>query len=174
MEISIVKNCVRRVENVTTNVVVANRINATGKKETVNLRLCPGTNGYYSDIEKGIIYGRQGHPVGSKRNDGRIVVSVITDDGNKKLMLRSRLVASAALGRKLEKNEDVDHVNNIVHDDRVSNLNICDRKSNLNNALTTILRKNRTCKRNVSETIELTGEAVAARPKRTYKIEKAK
>ena len=175
MKIGIVKNCVRKVVESTTNVVVANRINASGKKERIDLRHCPGTDGYYSDVATGRVYGRQGHPIGHKRKDGRVVCTVVTDDGKKKTMLRSRLVASAFLGRKLDKNEEVDHINNIVHDDRYSNLDVCDRKSNANNALTKALRKNISCKRNTSETIHIIGgAAAAARPKRSYPIEKAK
>ena len=173
MEISIVKNCVRRVENTTTNVVVANRVTSSGKKESINLYPIPGHNGYHADIERGIVYGRSGHPIGSKNPSGRIQLCIYVD-GKYKTFLRSRLVASAALGRELAKEEEVDHVNNIVTDDRISNLNVCDHKSNMNNGLTKTLQRNKPKRRNKTEKIELTGAVKTTAPKRTYKIEKAK
>lgn len=171
MEIVFVKNCVRRVENVSSNVVVANRIMSNGKQTQVNLRPVPGFEGYYADIERGIVYGRRGNPVGCKNPNGRIQLTI---NVNNKIVtkLRSRLIASAALGRELNSDEQVDHVNNIVTDDRISNLNVCDAKSNANNSLTRTLMKNKVRRRNTSEQIVLTG--AVSRSQRTYRVEKAK
>lgn len=171
MEISIVKNCVRRTETVSSNVVVANRVLSNGRSERISLRPIPGLDGYYADIDRGTVYGKRGNPVGCKNSSGRIQVCAHVD--NKSVSkLRSRLIASAALGRELNNDEQVDHVNNIVSDDRISNLNVCDAKSNSNNPLTRTLMKNKSRKRNNSERIELIG--AVARTNRSYKVEKVK
>ena len=172
MEISIVRNCVRRTQNVSSNVVVANRVMSNGKKERVSLHPIPGYEGYFADLNRGIVYGRRGNPVGSKANNGRIMINFGKIDGKSIFKLRSRVIASAALGRELNSDEQVDHVNNIVTDDRLSNLNICDAKSNANNPLTRTLMKNKTRRRNNSERIEFTG--AVSRSTNTNKIEKFK
>lgn len=171
MEISIVRNCVRRTQNVSSNVVVANRVMSNGKKERVSLYPVPGFDGYFADINRGIVYGRRGNPIGSKAANGRVQVSFKIGD---KFITkcRSRLIASAALGRELNSDEQVDHVNNIVTDDRISNLNICDAKSNANNSLTRTLMKNKTRRRNTSEKIEFTG--AVSRSTNTNNVEKFK
>jgi hypothetical protein len=171
MEISIVKNCVRRTESVSSNVVVANRVMANGKTEHINLYPIPNHDGYFADVDRGIVYGRQGHPIGTKHVTGRIKVGFIVD-GKTKNYLRSRIIMSAALGRELSKDEEVDHVNNIVTDDRVSNLSLCDHKSNMNNSLTRTLQNNRSRRRNTSEKIEFTG--AVSRSTNRNKIEKFK
>lgn len=171
MEISIVRNCVRRTQNVSSNVVVANRVMSNGKKERVSLYPIPGYEGYFADINRGIVYGRRGNPVGCKASNGRIQISFKIGD-KFFTKLRSRLIASAALGRELNSDEQVDHVNNIVTDDRISNLNICDAKSNANNSLTRTLMKNKTRRRNTSEKIEFTG--AVSRSTNTNNVEKFK
>lgn len=172
MEISIVKNCVRRTQNVSSNVVVANRVMSNGRQERIELRSIPGHNKYYADIDRGIVYGHFGTPVGSKRRDGRMIVFCGKNNGKAVYKLRSRLIASAALGRELNSDEQVDHVNNIITDDRISNLNVCDAKSNANNPLTRTLMKNKTRRRNTSERIEVTG--AVSHPHRTYNVKKSK
>ena len=171
MEISIVRNCVRRTQNVSSNVVVANRVMSNGKKERVSLYPIPGYEGYFADINRGIVYGRRGNPIGCKAPNGRIQISFKIGD-KFFTKFRSRLIASAALGRELNSDEQVDHVNNIVTDDRISNLNICDAKSNANNSLTRTLMKNKTRRRNTSEKIEFTG--AVSRSTNTNNVEKFK
>lgn len=172
MEISIVRNCVRRTQSVSSNVVVANRVMSNGKKERVSLYPIPGHEGYFADINRGIVYGRRGNPIGCKSNTGRFIINFGKIDGKYVVKLRSRLIASAALGRELNSDEQVDHVNNIVTDDRISNLNICDAKSNANNSLTRTLMKNKTRRRNTSEKIEFTG--AVSRSTNTNNVEKFK
>lgn len=171
MEISIVKNCVRRVQQVSTNVKVANRVNASGKKEQVEIYDSISVPGLTIHADSGTVYGRRGRAVGSRSSSGRYIICANVD-GQKKTFFRSRLVAEAVLGRKLRSDEEVDHINNIVSDDRICNLQVVDHKSNMNNPLTKTLRKNKTLKFH-SERIELIGEK-SPRIKRSYKVETAK
>lgn len=172
MEISIVKNCVRRVENSTANVKVANRINANGKKERINIYDSISAPGLTIYAEGGNVFGKLGREIGTV-SKGRVCVSASVD-GKIKRFYRSRLVMEAILGRKLRADEEVDHINNITTDDRIENLRIVDRKSNMNNPLTKALRKNKSPKRHSLRIELIGGAAAAARPERTYKIEKVK
>ena len=171
MKISIVKNCVRRVQTVSTNVKVANRVNASGKKEQVEIYDSISVPGFTIHADSGTVYGRRGRAVGSRMSNGRIQIRAIVD-GQPKNFLRARLVAEAVLGRKLTSDEEVDHINNIASDDRICNLQVVDHKSNMNNPLTKALRDSKTRKFH-SERIELIGEK-SPRIKRSYKVETAK
>lgn len=171
MEISIVKNCVRRVQTVSTNVKVANRVNASGKKEQVEIYDSISAPGFTVHADSGTVYGRRGRAVGSRMSNGRIQICTRID-GQRKTFLRARLVAEAVLGRKLRSDEEVDHINNIVSDDRICNLQVVDHKSNMNNPLTKALRDSKTRKFH-SERIELIGEK-SSRTKRTYTVETAR
>lgn len=171
MKISIVKNCVRRVQTVSTNVKVANRVNASGKKEQVEIYDSISMPGFTVHADSGTVYGRRGRAVGFRTPDGRFRVHT-TIDGVHKSFLRARIVAEAVLGRKLTSDEEVDHINNIVSDDRICNLQVVDHRSNMNNPLTKALRDSKTRKFH-SERIELIGEK-SSRPKRTYTVETAR
>lgn len=173
MEISIVKNCVRRVQPISTsNVKIANRISANGKRTEIQIHDVIGFPGYTVCCETGTVYGKRGKAIGSRREDGRYSVH-FNKDGKQIGMFRSRVVAEAMLGRKLKKGEEVDHKNNIVSDDRGCNLAVVDHKSNMNNPLTIALRKSKT-KKYHSDRIEFTGETTTVSRKRNYKVETAK
>lgn len=173
MEISIVKNCVRRVQPISTsNVKVAHRVNANGKKTEIRIHDAIGLPGYTVCCDTGTVYGKTGRAIGCRRPDGRYSICAHVD-GKQITMLRSRIVMEAMLGRKLEKGEEVDHKNNIVGDDRGCNLAVTDHKSNMNNSLTTALRRSKT-KKYHSEWVEFTGETSTVRRKHGYKVETAK
>lgn len=153
MKITVIENGVARNENVkVANRVIAN-VDANNRKNEVGVFPIPGCDGYYANIEKGIVFGKSGYPVGSIFNN-RCIVGIFKD-GKTKTYLRSRLIASAAIGRDLAKGEEVDHINNITHDDRLENLAICNHKDNCNNILSKQLRANKGRKRNRSQKLVL-------------------
>lgn len=170
MKIKIIENGNVRNENVkVANRVIVN-VEKNNKKHDVGIYPIPGVDGCYCDIEAGIVYGRMGYPVGAKKQDGRMAC-LFTIDGKAKSFLRSRLIASAALGRPLAADEEVDHINNIVDDDRLENLAICSHKDNCNNPLTKVLKKNRSRRHDRSQ--RLVFNAPVAEFKH-FNVEKAK
>jgi len=65
------------------------------------------------------------------RNCSRQKINLISREGNEKIsMLYSRYLMSVHLGRLLEKEEHVDHINNNPLDDRIENLQILTNKEN--------------------------------------------
>lgn len=170
MKMKVVKDGIVRNENVkVANRVIVN-VEKNNKKQDIGIYPAPGVDGCYCDIESGVTYGRRGYPVGTIRPDGRVACN-FTINGKAKTFLRARLIASAALGRPLTADEEVDHINNIVDDDRLENLAICSHKDNCNNPLTKVLKKNRSRRHDRSQ--RLVFNAPVAEFKH-FNVEKAK
>lgn len=172
-KITVITNNVKTSQNFSVANRVAGRVSIGSKTKNVEVRTIPGFSNYYANITTGQIYGIRGRSIGTKTPGGYIQCMIKNDNGEWKHMLRSRLIVMAATNSVIEDNMEVDHINNIKHDDRIENLAKCDHKSNCNNKLTRTLANNKSRKQSCDKLV-ITGGAAVARPERTYKIEKAK
>lgn len=172
-KITVITNNVKTSQNFSVANRVAGRVSIGSKTKNVEVRTIPGFSNYYANITTGQIYGIRGRSIGTKTPAGYVRCLIKNDNGEWKHMLRSRLIVMAATNSVIEDKMEVDHINNIKHDDRIDNLAKCDRKSNCNNKLTRILANNKSRKQSCDKLV-ITGGAAVARPERTYKIEKAK
>lgn len=172
-KITVITNNVKTSQNFSVANRVAGRVSIGSKTKNVEVRTIPGFSNYHANITTGQIYGIRGRSIGTKSNLGYVTCMVKNDNGEWKHMLRSRLVVMAATNSVIEDKMEIDHINNIKHDDRIENLAKCDHKSNCNNKLTRTLAKNKSHKLSCDKLV-ITGGAAVARPERTYKIEKAK
>jgi hypothetical protein len=107
------------------------------------------------DVENGIIYKKGYYQKTNQHGGLRYVESYIMNGGkkggyiyytvNKKVkpfyVSEHRIVMSAFLGRELLKDEIVDHINNIRHDNRISNLRIVTYSENNKNYSTVYVNR---------------------------------
>ena len=172
-KITVITNNVKTSQNFSVTNRVAGRVSIGSKTKNVEVRTIPGFSNYHANITTGQIYGIKGRSIGTKSPAGYVLCRIKNDNGEWKNMLRSRLIVMAATNNIIENKMEIDHINNIKHDDRIENLAKCDHKSNCNNKLTRTLAKNKSHKLSCDKLV-ITGGAAVARPERIYKIEKAK
>lgn len=168
MKITVITDGVKRSQNISVSNRVSGKVNTGAATKDVDVHSIPGFPGYYANVKTGQIYGRRGKSIGSKNPAGYVVCSLKNSNGESKNMLRSRLIIMAATNSEIENDMEVDHINNIKHDDRIENLAKCSHKDNCNNKLTSTLRRNRSYRISCDK-LTIT----APRAQRTYNVERA-